>query len=283
MKVYPFKIPKPVKDNLFVQIDEVPIFYNKLHQHEEIQISYILKGRGKLIVADSIHQYDEGDIFVIGSNSPHMFQSIESKEDLSHMISLFFTQKSFGSLFTDIQELAQVSRFFNKSDFGFKLLSKKKSVQNIMLKLVKANNLSKFILFLKLLKNLCEAETKVLTQFIYQKKISDDIGQRMQAIFDYVMNNFQNDITLKTVSELAFMTPNAFCRFFKQRTNKTFFNFLIELRIEHACQLLIKNQDLSIAQISVQSGFKSISNFNRKFKETKGITPSLYFNKMNDL
>ena len=104
----------------------------------------------------------------------------------------------------------------------------------------------------------------------------------MQAIFDYVMNNFQNDITLETVSELAFMTPNAFCRFFKQRTNKTFFQFLIELRIEHACQLLAKNEDLSVAQISGESGFKSISNFNRKFKTLKGMTPSTYFNKMND-
>tara|TARA_R110002096_G_scaffold103510_1_gene227854 strand:+ start:11611 stop:12480 length:870 start_codon:yes stop_codon:yes gene_type:complete len=282
MKVYPFKIPKPIHENLFVQIDKGAIFYDKLHQHEEIQISYILKGRGKLIVADSIHQYEDGDVFVIGSKSPHVFQSIERKENASHMISLFFTEKAFGDLFEGIQELEQISRFFYKSNVGLKLLSKKKPIQKIMLKLVKANKLNKFILFLKLLKNLCESETEVLTQFIYQKKISNNEGQRMQAIFDYVMNNFQNDITLETVSELAFMTPNAFCRFFKQRTNKTFFQFLIELRIEHACQLLAKNEDLSIAQISGKSGFKSISNFNRKFKTLKGMTPSTYFNKMND-
>lgn len=281
MKVYPFKIPKPLNENLFVQIDKGDVFYDKLHQHEEIQVSYIVKGRGKLIVADSVHQYEDGDVFVIGSKSPHLFQSFEQEENSSYMISLFFTEKVFSDLFLRIQELHEISSFFNQSDVGFRLLSNKSIVQKTLLKLSKANKFSKFLLFLKLIKKLCESDTKVLTQFVYQKKISNNEGQRMQAIFDYVMNNFQNDITLDTVSELAYMTPNAFCRFFKQRTNKTFFQFLIELRIEHACQLLIKNEDLSIAQISSKSGFKSISNFNRKFKEIKGITPSLYFHKMN--
>jgi AraC-like DNA-binding protein len=75
---------------------------------------------------------------------------------------------------------------------------------------------------------------------------------------------------------MAFMTPNAFCRFFKQRTNKTFFQFLIELRVEHACQLLGSKRELNINLISDLSGFNSISNFNKKFKKIKGVTPSKY-------
>ena len=72
------------------------------------------------------------------------------------------------------------------------------------------------------------------------------------------------------------MTPNAFCRFFKQRTNKTFFQFLIELRVEHACQLLSSKRELNINLISDLSGFNSISNFNKKFKKIKGVTPTKY-------
>ena len=59
MKVYPFKIPKPVDEHLIVQIDKEPIFYNRLHQHEEIQISFIKKGSGSLIVGDSINTYNK--------------------------------------------------------------------------------------------------------------------------------------------------------------------------------------------------------------------------------
>jgi AraC-like DNA-binding protein len=97
------------------------------------------------------------------------------------------------------------------------------------------------------------------------------------------MSHFQDDITLDKIASLACMTPNAFCHFFKQRTNKTFFQFLIELRVAHACQLIIKDHDLTMADISSKSGFKSISNFNRKFKQLKGSTPSQYFQRQNVL
>lgn len=90
MKIFPFKIPKQLNQNLVVQVDQGESFYNKLHQHEEIQIAYIVKGQGKLIIADSIHPYKPGDIFVIGGNSPHLFKSMELNEGSSHMISVFF-------------------------------------------------------------------------------------------------------------------------------------------------------------------------------------------------
>jgi quercetin dioxygenase-like cupin family protein len=103
MKVRPFKIPKPVHQSLLVQVDRLPAFYDKLHQHEEIQISCILKGTGKLLVADSIHPYSPGDIVVIGKNCPHVFQSNPSTID-SHMVSLFFSKDSFGEHFFDLLE-----------------------------------------------------------------------------------------------------------------------------------------------------------------------------------
>lgn len=281
MKIYPFKIPKQLNQNLVVQVDQGECFYNKLHQHEEIQIAYIVEGQGKLIIADSIHPYRAGDIFVIGGNSPHLFKSMEQNECSSHMISIFLTEKSFKHLFLEINELEMVHRFFNKANVGFKPFTKNASMERIMLKLPKIGKFSRFILFLKLLKKLCNCETKALTNFIYSKQMANNDGQRMQIVFNYVIHNFQNDITLEKVAELIYMTPNSFCRYFKQRTNKTFFKYLIELRIEHACQLLKNNSDISIAQISDRSGFKSISNFNRKFKELKQVSPSFYLNKMD--
>lgn len=86
MKIYPFKIPKQINENLVVEIDQGNSFYNKLHQHEEIQVAYIVKGQGKLIISDSIHPYTDGDIFIIGGNSPHLFKSMDVDEGTSHMI-----------------------------------------------------------------------------------------------------------------------------------------------------------------------------------------------------
>ncbi|HEX9957475.1 MAG TPA: AraC family transcriptional regulator, partial [Fibrella sp.] len=91
--------------------------------------------------------------------------------------------------------------------------------------------------------------------------------------------HFHESIKLDTVADLAGLTPSAFCRYFKVRTNKTFVDFVTEVRIGHACKLLI-NSDLSISQIGYESGFRTMSNFNRQFRDVTGQTPSQYVKTM---
>ena len=274
MKVLPFKIAKPLNQNLIVQVDESEAFYNQLHQHKELQLSLILKGHGKLITGDSIHQFQNGDFFVIGPNCPHLFQSERTIGNVK-MISLFFTRDSFGEQLFELADLEEIRPFFTNAKNGFKLLSHKEEVFKILCQIPDQDKLTRFINLLRLTKLLCKAKREVLTGFMYPKQIGNRDGQRLQSVFDFVVNSFQNDISLAAVAELAFMTPNAFCRFFKKQTNKTFFQFLIELRLEHACQLLYSS-NLTIAQIAERSGFNSISNFNRQFKAQKGISPTQY-------
>ncbi|WP_405398394.1 AraC family transcriptional regulator [Maribacter sp. Asnod2-G09] len=275
MKVFPFKIPKPIDEHLIVQIDKEPIFYNKLHQHEEIQISYIINGNGKLLVGDSIHHFSTGDIYVIGSNLPHVFKSIASNKD-AHMLTVFFTDSTFGAHFFQLPYFKDLQSFFTNAASGFKVMSNKKQLTQQILALQSLQKLQRFTSFLELLELLSKVATEPLSKFIYAKILSSNEGERLQEIFDFVFKNFQQPILLDDISKMAYMTPNAFCRFFKQRTNKTFFQFLIELRIEHACQLLNSKKDLNINMISDLSGFNSISNFNKKFKKIKGLTPTQY-------
>jgi AraC-like DNA-binding protein len=275
LKIYPFQIPKPVAGALIIQVDKELVFFDKLHQHEEIQISLLVKGKGKLIIGDSIHSYATGDLIVIDGKIPHLFQSTGS-DQVSQMISLFFTPKTFGADFFTIPDLEQTTSFFNNPNTGYKVSDKNLAARQIMEALPFADKFSRFILFLELLKSISESEIAMLTGFVHPKALNANEGKRLQEVLDYVMHNFEKDIKLITVANLAFMTPNAFCRFFKQRTNKTFFQFLIELRIEHACQLLVSNKDLSILEIAEKSGFGSISNFNRKFKHIKKETPTGY-------
>lgn len=275
MKVYPFKIPKPIDAHLIVQIDKEPIFYNRLHQHEEIQISHILNGTGKLLVGDSIHQFSQGETYIIGSNLPHVFKSIPGAND-AHMITAFFTENTFGTDFFNMPYFKELQSFFTNSQTGFKLTSDKKKIGNLLLRLSEQEKLDRFISFLKLLDLLSKVAIEPLTKFVYAKTLSPNEGERLQVIFDFVFKNFHKPISLEEISSMAYMTPNAFCRFFKQRTNKTFFQFLIELRVEHACQLLNSKNEMNINLISDLSGFNSISNFNKKFKKIKGLTPSQY-------
>ena len=277
MKVLPFKIPKPVERTVIVQEDKAKIFYDQLHQHAEVQLSYIVQGHGKLIVANSVHTFKSGDIYVIGSNTPHLFQSIPNAEH-SHMISLFVTPNNLGRDLFKIPEMEEVKRFFELAAVGLQVVSKKKSIRKTLVKLPAAKKkLGVFVQFLRLIQIINRAEVKELSAFVPSKKIiSNPEGRRLQLVFDYAINRFDKTITLDQVADLVHMTTPAFCRFFKQRTNKTFFEFLIELRLEHACQLLLKEEKLSIAEISEASGFNTISNFNRKFKKIKTVSPSRY-------
>jgi AraC-like DNA-binding protein len=275
MKVLPFKIPKPEHQALIYQEDYDLVFYDKLHQHEEIQISYIVEGEGTLIVGDTINYYKRGDVLVLGSNLPHVFKSDTTKQIKSLMLTLFFTKDAFGNDFFKLKELEELHSFFNKIENGFKVPSDEK-LASLFIKLKSSSQLKRFILLLEILKSLSKAKKKPLSSFIYQKQYTDVEGKRMSAVMAYTMNNFNKRISLNDIAIVATMTKNAFCKYFKKRTNKTYFNFLNELRIENACKLLLVNDDISIAEIADKSGFNNISNFNRQFKAVKNIIPSKY-------
>ncbi|HXJ97615.1 MAG TPA: AraC family transcriptional regulator [Gelidibacter sp.] len=281
MKVLPFKIPKPEHDALVYQEDIGDLFYDKLHQHEEIQVSFIIEGEGKLIVGDTVNYYKPNDIIIIGSYLPHIFKSDASIPKKSEMLSLFFTKKSFGKNFFELEETKMLQPFFNRATHGFKAISEKEKMADLFLELRSAEKFDQFLILLKLLKFGSLCEYKSLSSFIYEKKYSDDEGNRMRDIFEFTMTNFTTNITLEEVSDKANMTKNAFCKYFKKRTNKTYFQFLTELRVEHATKLLLSKNQFTIAEIAYESGFKNISNFNRQFKEIKKRTPSDYRNEKN--
>lgn len=274
MKVLPFKIPKPEHDALIYQEDIGSLFYDQLHQHEEIQLSYVIKGEGKLIVGDTINFYKPNDILVIGSYLPHLFKSDTSIHKNSKMFSLFFTKNSFGEKFFELEETKALLPLFTRAMHGFKVISEKDEMAKLFLKLRSSEKLDQFLILLELLKIASTCEYKSLSSFIYEKQYSDYEGNRMRNIFEFTMSNFNSNITLEAVSEKANMTKNAFCKYFKKRTNKTYFQFLTELRVEHATKLLLSQNKFTIAEIAYESGFKNISNFNRQFKEIKKFTPS---------
>lgn len=276
MKVFPFKIPKSESESLIYQEDKGLYFYDKLHQHKEIQISYIVKGEGILILGDSVNTYKEGDIILIGSNLPHVFKSDLSNKKKSFMMTLFFRKDSFGNDFFNFNLFEKLIPLFEKSKHGFKITSNKKELFDYFKQLNSALKIEQFILFFNIINLINQSKTQLLSSFIYPKDYSNHEGKRMRDVFEYSLNNFSENISLSDIAEKANMTNNAFCRYFKQRTNKSYIQFLTEIRIDHAAKLLIKNTDLSVIEIATLSGFNNISNFNRKFKRLKNTSPLKY-------
>jgi AraC-like DNA-binding protein len=278
MKVLPFKIPKPESAALVYQEDLEPFFYNKLHQHEEIQLSYIVNGEGTLIVGNTINYYKSGDLIVIGSQLPHVFESDQKQTNNSNMLTLFFTETSFGKDFFNLEELTELQIFFKRAKNGFKVTSNQNRIMLLFKELETATKFERFIILLNLLKLFSISRHKSLSTFIYEKNFSFVEGERMKDVFEYTMTNYEKDITLESVANVANMTKNAFCKYFKKYTNKTYGTFLNELRIEHACKLILSEKSLNISDIAYKVGFNNISNFNRQFKKVKHQTPFSFKN-----
>lgn len=278
MKVYPFKIPKPGNNALIYQEDIEFVFYDKLHQHDEIQISFIEKGNGTLLVGDRISSYTKNDIIIIGSNLPHAFKSEPSSKNKSKMLSLFFTETSFGNSFFELDEFSEIKQFFSNSLQGLLIDNNKEGITKCFKKLKKATKLERFILLLDILNLISRAKSEPISNFAYNKSYSDLEGKKMRDVFEYTIENYHTSIYLKDIANVANMTKNAFCKYFKRRTNKTYISFLTELRIENACKLIHSNEEISISEIAYKVGFNNMSNFNRKFKEIKKITPLKYRN-----
>ncbi len=287
-KVLPFIIPKTENESFRIQIDESPYFYDTLHKHSEVQITLILKSEGTLICGDYIGNFKAGDLFVIGSNQPHVIRNNDEyyNDDSkgAHAISLFFDKNSLGREFFNLPEIDILKQFLLETQRGLKFSKNiSEQFQNFIHSIEHKTGLNRIIGMITILQLLAETkEFSFLASINEIKNYDEKEGKRMNQIFQFTLKEFYRDIRLDEVAEIANMTPNAFCRYFKQRTRKTYMNFLSEIRIAHASKLL-NNKDLSVSQICYQSGFNNLSNFNRKFKKIKGCSPSSFITKSNSI
>jgi AraC-like DNA-binding protein len=280
-----FQIPKIENEGFVVQYDDLTHFYNRLHHHPEIQLIYIIKGTGDFFVGDSITSFEPGNLFLIGSDQNHIFKS-DSKyfdEDIaqgSRSISIFFGMKSLGDGFFELEETRSIRDLINRADQCIKF--EPEFAHYIGVKIKELHHQTRFQRFLKILSILNELSNteqyEYLTAVTNSHPPSDKESKRIDDVINYILTHYHDDISLEKIAGVANYSKASFCRFFKQRTRKTFSEFLNEVRISKACKAL-RNSDLNISQICYESGFNNISNFNRQFKEYTGVTPSSYANK----
>lgn len=279
-----FRIPKTGKEGFVVQYEELPHFYDRLHHHPEIQLMYILEGSGDLFVGDTITPFCSGDLYLIGSNQSHLFKSDsayyqKNNTYVSRSISVFFNIHTFGDIF-NLVEISTINHLIEHSRLGIQFSPALAKRTGIRLKyLLNESGFERFIDILSILNNLAESgDYKTLSTISSVTPPSDEESQKVNDVINYILSHYKEQIELQKVADVANYSKAAFCRFFKQRTRKTFSQFLNEIRIANACKLL-HNTDLNISQICYESGFNNISNFNRQFKRITGITPMSYLKK----
>ncbi|MBN8717922.1 MAG: helix-turn-helix domain-containing protein [Sediminibacterium magnilacihabitans] len=280
MKIVPFKIPRSGNEAIRVQVDAMPHLYNHLHQHPEIQLTLVVESHGTLVASDYVGRFREGDVFVIGSNQPHVFRNdaVYFKKKLkAKAITLFFDESTLGNLFWQQEEVKSFLPFFRNSLGGYRFKGKKQEqLRNLLLQIAGAEKMDKIILFMEMIKLLSsKKETTALSHAVVQRPIRDFDGSRLNAVLEYTFRESHRTIRLEEIAAVANMTVVAFCKYFKTRTRKTYTHFLNEIRINNACKLLLAG-DQPISTVCYETGFSNLSHFNRIFKKITGKTPGHY-------
>jgi len=278
MKVISFTIPVRRDQTVIIRREEGAQFYPHLHRHEEVQLTCIQKGAGTLVVGEQLLSFDTGTIFLFPSNLPHLFKNEPSPSGFEKpeivALSLFFRKDN---LIWSLPELKQVAQFLTQMQSACRVLpAYQDMIQNTLMNIEEQPENLRLAPFIELMQDLVHSTKLAVIGGSAVSGVSDQEGLRMDAILQYAMEHYDRSIRLEEVARLVHMVPGSFCRFFKQRTGKTFIRFLNELRIREACHQLAFQHDVRIAEIAFQCGFKNVSSFNRVFRHLKGQSPSEY-------
>ena len=260
-----------------------PQAYSLWHHHKEYEILYIVKNSGTAYVGDKIFPYQSGTLMLFCANLPHMFVPILDATNNNNSgidaYVLHFSIESINTVIECLPEFQSLNKLFDNWKRGmiFNNVKKNKEILSIMKEINGENNYVRMTLFFELL-NLLEKDKDF--EFIanpgFVKSINLSKG-RLEKVYEYTINNFNDSsICLDKIAASINMNKAAFCRYFKKVTNKTYIQFLNEIRIGYACKILIEEENKNITDVAFLSGFNNMSNFNRQFKLVKGQSPSAY-------
>lgn len=251
------------------------------HYHSNYEISFITEGTGKRIVADSIEEFQPGDLVFIGSSLPHVWIAEKEQRALSgRTLEMVFLQFSPNILFPQLlalPEFKQVKRAVELSERGIQIVGQTlNEVSEIMLQLPYLKGFERLNHFYRLMDIIGKSDSNIqLASEEYIRKRFTTGNKRIALLHDYLMNHYREEVDLKKLAELVSMAEGSLCRFFKMHVGTSIFDYLNQIKVEFACKLLM-DPELGIFDVCLDSGFNNLSHFNKQFRKNTGTTPSEY-------
>ena len=244
------------------------------HYHPEIEIVCVLKGKGTRHVGYHKSHFEDGALVMIGSNIPHSGLGLNATDPHEEIVILFKEENL--SLPEAESDSSSIKRLIEMSRYGVLFSSEvKERIIPKLEKITQAEGYARYLLLLDLLHDLSKTEDyELLNTEIMPYTIVSRNRNRLEAVFTYVENGYQNEVDIQQAAELANLTKPAFCNFFKKATSITFVEFVNRYRIDKACILL--SQEKSIAESCYATGFNNITYFNKIFKKYTKTTPGQF-------
>ncbi len=282
MKPFYQKLVTPPSQSVIIFDEEKPHFTVPWHFHTEIEVLFVVKSSGTSYIGDCIENFNAGDVTIIGENVPHWWKSDSRyidgtmNEGIKALI-IQFNKDIFGANFINTPEMTPIKELLEKSKRGIKFIGRSRDILGKqMMKIFKVKGIHRITELILLLDLMASSnEFKYHSSLGYSKILNSYDFYRFNKIHEFLLTNFTKPISLDEVSRIVNMSPTALCRYFKIHTGKTLFTFLNEIRIGHACKLMI-DENASISNSSYASGFNNLSHFNYQFKKNMKMTPTEY-------
>jgi AraC-like DNA-binding protein len=276
------KIPLTSKNSFALKEDILPHITTPWHLHPEYELTLIAEGSGKRFVGDHMEFFESGDMILIGPNLPHFHRNskiyYEGIQQLRvRAIVIHFMEDFLGKDFFSRPEMIGIKQLLTRSKQGLKIAGKTRtSVAAMMEEMLVLDGVDRILQLIEILHVLSKSsELHMLSSMAFDHAYNSTDMKRINQVYQFMIDNYRNEVSLEEVASQINMSPSAFCRFFKKRTGKTFSSFLNELRIGYACKLLME-KDLTVSQICYESGFNNFSYFSRQFKAITHLSPLKY-------
>lgn len=278
------RVPEISDHDLFATREiNLPYFSTEFHFHRECQMVYILEGEGKRIIGDSIETFSNDELIFLGPDIPHVWHNenhyFQNPPDAvaARSVAIFFDPEKLINTLKHFGEVKDVETFLALSRRGIIFSGDAKlQLKDLMTEIFKHEGIGRLRVLLDILELMSTTkEYKTITAEEYVNTYHHRDNDRIDKVFKYIFTHFERDIQLEEVANIANMNKQAFCRYFKTRTKKTFIEFVNSVRVNHACKIM-QTTNTAISALAYKCGFNSLSNFNRFFKEVTGVTPREY-------
>lgn len=258
-------------------------FTSPFHLHDLYELIWIKRSYGKLYAGENILNFKEGDIYFFAPGLGHCFYNERSFIELgekAQAVAIFFPKNFLGENFFENSEFLRIKELLVKSSYGLHITNPSVEIEKLFSEVYSQKGMEQLITILQLLHHLSKlpsSSLKSINESPLAIKLNTLDSSRLDPVIKYVMENFTHQVESCIAAKMIHMAEAAFCRYFKRRTEQTFSQFVNNVRIAHATNLLL-TKDWDILRICYQSGFSNLSYFNRQFREIVGQTPKEYRN-----
>jgi AraC-like DNA-binding protein len=256
----------------------VPWPLDRWHYHDEYELQLITQTHGHAFVGDNIGHYAPGYLALIGPRLPHNWIATDLPAGgvAMHKLVLQFLDEPLRKGMEAFPEMAELQPLLERAKHGIEFFGMTEQVKTRFYSLKKHQGLARLTEFVDLLLALSRCDDyRILSTVQMQYSETNSSMTRINRVLDYLNENYAEDISMLQVCSLVGMTEPSFSRYFSKTMGNTFTDFLNGLRIAKACQLLLRT-DAYVSQVCFEVGFRNLANFNRRFLDAKGVTPTEY-------